>query len=115
MALSARSSLFRPASASRVAAQTPSFSLRIRVCTLPRKFSTCNQQQGHPHQYIVQIKSLLPCRLSDIAHVQVQAHMSLMCISFQQYPQVRITCCPWFFVAQSKSTLLMPGKLAEEA
>ncbi len=47
VALSARSSRLRPASASRVAAHTPSFSLRIRVCTLPRKFSTCSRQKQH--------------------------------------------------------------------
>lgn len=41
VALSVRSSRLRPASASSVAEHTPSDSLRMRLCTLPRKFSTC--------------------------------------------------------------------------
>lgn len=44
VALSVRSSRLRPASASSVAEHTPSDSLRMRLCTLPRKFSTCGKR-----------------------------------------------------------------------
>jgi hypothetical protein len=43
VAFSSRSSRLRPASASSVAEHTPSDSLRMRLCTLPRKFSTCGR------------------------------------------------------------------------
>ena len=45
VALSARSRRLRPASASSVPSQAPSCSLRSRVCTLPRKLTTCRQME----------------------------------------------------------------------
>jgi len=46
VALSARSRRLRPASASSVPSQAPSCSLRSRVCTLPRKLTTCRGEKA---------------------------------------------------------------------
>ena len=48
--LSSIPSRLRPASASSVASQAPSCSLRSLVCTLPRKLMTCTEGEGGGYQ-----------------------------------------------------------------
>lgn len=66
MALSVRSNRFRPAYASSVALHTPSCSFRMRDCTLPRKFSTCNHRLNLVFHFEVEL--LLVSGASSTGH-----------------------------------------------